>query len=813
MVSSQRYIDRLNTWITERPRAVVIAFLLVTVVFTVGLTNISTTAGIGQFTEGIPAQEALENINQKFTPPFAESNATTQLIQSGTNVLDKDSLLAMLEAQQRLKSHESLRVVSTASAASIIARIINPNATTLDAQIRTLKRSTPEEIDKAIRTAAGRSGLLGLVSEDFNRQSASASATIGTVKHNIPGGVSQSTGAGGSNRLTEIQTRARAIVATVDADIRVFGSGIVSAEFSSIIFDSLIIVVPAASVLILAFLILAYRDPIDLLLGVISLVMAIIWTFGFTGLAGIPFSQLLVAVPPLLLAVGIDYGIHAINRYREERVQGQDITESMQTATNQLAVAFFIVGGTTVIGFAANTLSNLEPIRQFGFVAAIGIVFTVLIFGVFLPAAKVWADQVRVRLGIPEFGLTPIGAEGSLLERTLTVGISLARRAPYAVLVVTLLVSAASGYYATGVDTSFSQDDFLPPEDIPDYIEALPEPFAPGTYTVTDITNFLEANFATSQGTSVLIYVEGQLRKDSALESIHRANRNLPDSFVSNYGQADPKSIIDVIKKYANHSAEFAQLVERNDIDDDGIPDDNLGMIYNALLDSPYRGQALTYLGENFRSMQVMYSAESSASQSEIASDARALADRYRFTATATGSTIVLQAVSNTILQSAIVSLIAALIVTAVFLVFIYYLIERRPLLGIVNLVSILIAVALVAGSMRLFGIPFNALTATILSITIGLGVDYSAHFVHRFTDEYRSTEDVFTALESTVRGTGGALTGGMVTTTTGTGVLVLAITPILGQFGLLIALSIFFAYLVSILVTPSLIVVWEQAT
>lgn len=813
MVSSQRYIDRLNTWITERPRAVVIAFLLVTVVFTVGLTNISTTAGIGQFTEGIPAQEALENINQKFTPPFAESNATTQLIQSGTNVLDKDSLLAMLEAQQRLKSHESLRVVSTASAASIIARIINPNATTLDAQIRTLKRSTPEEIDKAIRTAAGRSGLLGLVSEDFNRQSASASATIGTVKHNIPGGVSQSTGAGGSNRLTEIQTRARAIVATVDADIRVFGSGIVSAEFSSIIFDSLIIVVPAASVLILAFLILAYRDPIDLLLGVISLVMAIIWTFGFTGLAGIPFSQLLVAVPPLLLAVGIDYGIHAINRYREERVQGQDITESMQTATNQLAVAFFIVGGTTVIGFAANTLSNLEPIRQFGFVAAIGIVFTVLIFGVFLPAAKVWADQVRVRLGIPEFGLTPIGAEGSLLERTLTVGISLARRAPYAVLVVTLLVSAASGYYATGVDTSFSQDDFLPPEDIPDYIEALPEPFAPGTYTVTDITNFLEANFATSQGTSVLIYVEGQLRKDSALESIHRTNRNLPDSFVSNHGQADPKSIIDVIKKYANHSAEFAQLVERNDIDDDGIPDDNLGMIYNALLDSPYRGQALTYLGENFRSMQVMYSAESSASQSEIASDARALADRYRFTATATGSTIVLQAVSNTILQSAIVSLIAALIVTAVFLVFIYYLIERRPLLGIVNLVSILIAVALVAGSMRLFGIPFNALTATILSITIGLGVDYSAHFVHRFTDEYRSTEDVFTALESTVRGTGGALTGGMVTTTTGTGVLVLAITPILGQFGLLIALSIFFAYLVSILVTPSLIVVWEQAT
>ncbi len=112
---------------------------------------------------------------------------------------------------------------------------------------------------------------------------------------------------------------------------------------------------------------------------------------------------------------------------------------------------------------------------------------------------------------------------------------------------------------------------------------------------------------------------------------------------------------------------------------------------------------------------------------------------------------------------------------------------------------------------MRLFGIPFNALTATILSITVGLGVDYSAHFVHRFTDEYTEHTPLYTALENTVRGTGGALTGSMLTTTTGIGVLILAITPILGQFGLVVALSVFFAYLTSILITPSAIVVWDH--
>jgi predicted RND superfamily exporter protein len=119
--------------------------------------------------------------------------------------------------------------------------------------------------------------------------------------------------------------------------------------------------------------------------------------------------------------------------------------------------------------------------------------------------------------------------------------------------------------------------------------------------------------------------------------------------------------------------------------------------------------------------------------------------------------------------------------------------------------------IAVLAGSMRFFNIPLNVLTATILSIAIGLGIDYSAHFVHRFADEYEPAENIHDALDDTVRGTGGALAGSMLTTTTGTGVLALAITPILGQFGLVIALSVFISFIASVLVTPTVVVVWEQ--
>jgi predicted RND superfamily exporter protein len=134
-----------------------------------------------------------------------------------------------------------------------------------------------------------------------------------------------------------------------------------------------------------------------------------------------------------------------------------------------------------------------------------------------------------------------------------------------------------------------------------------------------------------------------------------------------------------------------------------------------------------------------------------------------------------------------------------------------RGSLGVVNIVPIVVTIALLAATMRLLDLPLNALTATILSIAIGLGIDYSAHIVHRFGDEFDESGDLFDALDRTVQGTGGALAGSMLTTTTGTAVLALAITPILGQFGLVIALSVFLSFITAVVVTPSVAVVWHQ--
>jgi predicted RND superfamily exporter protein len=570
--------------------------------------------------------------------------------------------------------------------------------------------------------------------------------------------------------------------------------------------------VPAALLFILLFLSIAYRDLADMLLGLGALFMAIVWTFGFMGLAGIPFSQMLIAVPPLLLAVGIDFGIHAVNRYREERETGADIDRSMRITTDQLLVAFFIVTGTTVIGFLANLSSSLPPVKDFGYVAAIGIVFTFLIFGVFLPAAKVELDRLRERYPVPTFSQRPLGSEGSRLAGVLRGGVTIAERGPVVFLLLVLVLTAGAGLYATDISTSFSQDDFLPPEDNPAWQEELPEPFAPSQYTVTETTNFLDEKFASTQSSQATVYVEGPMRQDNALEQIHRAGDDPPDSFVRADGRADSTSIVTVIRDRAETDPEFRRLVAANDANDNGVPDDDLGTIYEYLLDSSSRDRALDYLTEDFRSARVVYTVESDASDRAVTRDTREVADRFRFEATATGSIVVFQAVTDVIFESAVVSLAISLAGTSVFLVLIYTVLEGRPSLGIANVVPVLVTVALLAGTMRYLEIPFNAITGTILALTIGLGVDYSVHVTHRFADEFHRTELV-TALERTVRGTGGALLGSVLTTAFGIGVLALAVFPAMGQFGILTALSVIYAFLTSVIVLPSVLVVWDRLT
>lgn len=797
--------------IVDRPRLVVLAFVVVTVVFLFGLPAVSTDAGTEQFTQDLPEFDAIEKVEQEFGGPFDVSTGSTQLIQTGENVVSKPALLRMLRIQEAVESNPEFRVTSTRSPASTVAQALDPGAETAEQQVEAVEDASKTEIRRTVRQLSDDPGFERSLSTDFNSEDPSASAAIGVVNHDVEIGATGGPEGGGSE-MAPIQTQMVYTVETFGGDVRVFGNGIFSKEFGRVTGDSLKIVVPAAVFLIVFFLVVAYRDPFDLALAVIGLLMAIVWTLGFMGFAKIPFTEMLVALPPILLAIGIDFSIHAVNRYREERVAGLSIEDSMERSASQLIVAFAIVAGTSSIGFAANLSSSLPPIRQFGTIAAVAIVFVVLIFGVFLPAAKVLLDRWRERKGMPEFASTPLGVEGGRLAEVLTLGTRVTRKAPTLFVVLFLLLSAGSAYYATGVDTTFSEEGFLPPEEKPVYIEALPDFLEPGDYTAVENINLLQDEFEAGSGEQVLMYLSGDVDSDHSLRSIHRAGVDPPSTFLASGREAESSSVNSVIQSYSGRDEEFASLVRRNDADGDGVPDQNVEQVLDSLFASPAEDSAASYVSDDRRSALVTYSVDADSEDAEIVDDAWEVADRHRLEATPTGQIVLFQAVTALILGDAVKSMLIALALITVFMVALYWLFERRPLLGLVNMFPVVVAVSVLGGTMRLLGIPFNAITATILAITIGLGIDYTVHTTHRFVDEYNEDDDdVYDALVTTMTGTGGALTGSMLTTSAGTGVLVLAIIPIIGQFGVLTATSIFYSFLASVVVLPPAVMVWAR--
>lgn len=111
--------------------------------------------------------------------------------------------------------------------------------------------------------------------------------------------------------------------------------------------------------------------------------------------------------------------------------------------------------------------------------------------------------------------------------------------------------------------------------------------------------------------------------------------------------------------------------------------------------------------------------------------------------------------------------------------------------------------------TMRYLGVPFNTLTATILSVTVGIGIDYLIHILHRFVEDFEARPDALQAARVTLQGTGDSLFGTTVTTMgAGATLYSLSLTPILVSFGLLIALSVAYAFLTSVVVLPVVLIV-----
>ena len=110
---------------------------------------------------------------------------------------------------------------------------------------------------------------------------------------------------------------------------------------------------------------------------------------------------------------------------------------------------------------------------------------------------------------------------------------------------------------------------------------------------------------------------------------------------------------------------------------------------------------------------------------------------------------------------------------------------------------------------MALLGIPYTPVTSLITALSIGIGVDYTIHMIHRYREEFSRVRNPETAAVRTLASTGAALLGSALSTALGFGVLVISPIPSFQQFGLTAAIAIAYSLIVSIMVVPPAMTVW----
>ncbi len=137
---------------------------------------------------------------------------------------------------------------------------------------------------------------------------------------------------------------------------------------------------------IITVLYIAFRDARVLLVSAANLLAAFVWTAGLMGWLEIPFSALNMTIVPLILGVGIDYGIHMVSEYLEHKSEGMDHAEAFHEAGQRAGIAMAIATVTTMAGLLLMVLSPSILMAQLGIVSSLALLVTFLFSMTFIPA-------------------------------------------------------------------------------------------------------------------------------------------------------------------------------------------------------------------------------------------------------------------------------------------------------------------------------------------------------------------------------------------------------------------------------------------
>ena len=806
------------------------------------------------------------------TLEFASTTNVVSLVDAGEggNIFSKDVFLSILDYERSLammpytdnsgnphlyritpSDPDPLSLFRIYSPISVIAQEIapytnspleDPSVDLLDFYDTLIAKVSNSSVNDAVIAAAahvvlenGRDGMkmAALLSKDYDPVAMTAKGCMVTTVSMESDLVKIQKGLLGFEQ--DVIAAAKTFNGSVDSKVTVKAAGLATmmSDIGTLAQRDISMLLPIAIAVIIVLLLLIYRDVGDTFIGLAGLLIAVVWTFGVSTLAGIEMTTIAIAVPILILALGIDYSLHLVFRYREERKQGAGMTDAIKNTMGSVGEALVLATVTTAIAFLSYLTSAMSALVDFGIMCAIGIVCAFAVMLLLVPPAQAIRGRRAEKKGKESKHFRPDeGEKNDRLGRISGVGGRMAAKRPGAALGVFAVIIVVFGVSAMNLSYSFDMYDFIPE----------------GT-DASETLNYLNSNFsATTDTTDILIYADGwdldtlraieltlqNMDADPVIgltyfggkvyaEHLGTALQDL-DSMLAvnpaaaalypmyhmtfillfdNEGRLRPWVMNAEEGSFAYNTAAWtlSQLKGFTELDP------LFGAIIKSVATTTAGGDAITRVilhmedtgGDNDIILKMRDGIEAADGPISEVGDS-----------IITGQYIIMASSMKEMNSSQMTSLFVTIAFVVLILTIFMYWSDRSLLLGAMATVPTLISVIMVWGTMTVMGLSLNVLTLTIASLAVGMGVTYGIHISHRYVTELIKNDlEPGEAIIKATQETGKGVFAAAITTVAGFGVMGFSKILPLQQFGIITALAIAFGYIGSIFVLPSMLVIW----
>jgi hydrophobe/amphiphile efflux-3 (HAE3) family protein len=140
-------------------------------------------------------------------------------------------------------------------------------------------------------------------------------------------------------------------------------------------------------------LLAVYRSLARALVPLVPTLLATGWASLVLWLTGIPLNPMSAALGALTIAIATEFAVILAGRFHEERGGGRGVEEALRRAYGRTGAAVLASGATAIAGFAVLVASDIQMLRDFGFVTVIDLAVALLGVIVVLPAALTWIEE------------------------------------------------------------------------------------------------------------------------------------------------------------------------------------------------------------------------------------------------------------------------------------------------------------------------------------------------------------------------------------------------------------------------------------